>query len=93
MKQPHNKLPWKEEWNGSLFLSSSDGKIGKIFYASDFEYILEACNNYQEAVKTLMYIKACIELDGQDYTDGEILDLIIPKIDKFLNKINDENTK
>lgn len=95
MKKPFSELPFSGDDDDGYFdiMDKNNVIIGTLHYASDFEYMLEACNNYQEAIKLLMKILAFYKLDTENYTDGEILDLIKPEIDKFLNKINDENTK
>ena len=86
MKQlPHSKLSWSsDEDHGDIDIVDDELVIvGTIHYASDAEYIVEACNNYQKAIELLQEAADQINsmLNGDEHT------FTLRRINTFLEKI------
>ena len=50
-------------------------------------YVIKAANEFPEAIKVLGLVLEAFALDGEDYTDGEILDIIHPLVNDYLTKL------
>lgn len=63
---------------------------GQIAYKDLSKYVVKAANEFPEAIELLNRILNYYKLDSEDYSDGEILDLIKQDIEQFLNSLENE---
>ena len=91
MLQPKSKLPFKQGEDEAILSADNNGVVtghygeGSSFnWEEDGEYVIQACNNFPEAINLLKIAKEALEELGE-FQDGWNEDL--DKIEKFLEKI------
>lgn len=101
MKIPKNKLPLKISPKHSVYgqydlsyLTTEDSiptykYAGRIAGKELANYMVEAANKFPEVIKLLKGILQYYKLDAEEYSDGEILDLIKPDVEEFIKTLEE----
>ena len=96
MKIPSDKLPLRvhgignKQLYGQYTITKPEGYAGRIVGKDLSQYVVKSANKFPEAIEVFKDILEYYELDSSEYTDGEILDLIKPRVEEFLSKLEDE---